>query len=187
MHPDDLFTAPQLAALCGVELKTIHNWIGKGMIKHFRSPGRHIRIRREDLIDFMERFGYPLPEELKLNAEKPVVAIVDSDTESVSALKRSLNRKFEVKGFNDPYEALITLGADPPSAVVLNLDMNGFESISILKNLKKSPRFSTVPVITMGSDPSRKDDALNAGADDFLSGQDTKKIRSVLETALQSA
>ena len=58
----ELFTASEFAHLCGVDLKTIHNWADKGEIRHFRTPGRHLRFRRLDVIDFLRKFGYPIPE-----------------------------------------------------------------------------------------------------------------------------
>ena len=46
----ELFTASELARFCHVDLKTIHNWVEKGEIRHFRTPGRHLRFRRPDVI-----------------------------------------------------------------------------------------------------------------------------------------
>ena len=37
--PRDLFTASQIARFCQVDLKTIHNWVNRGEIKSFRTPG----------------------------------------------------------------------------------------------------------------------------------------------------
>ena len=40
----ELFTASDVARFCQVDLKTIHNWADKGEIRHFRTPGRHLRF-----------------------------------------------------------------------------------------------------------------------------------------------
>jgi hypothetical protein len=42
MSDDDLFTAPEVARFCKVDLKTIHNWVDRQQIEHFRTPGRHL-------------------------------------------------------------------------------------------------------------------------------------------------
>ncbi|MEN6368577.1 MAG: helix-turn-helix domain-containing protein [Thermotogota bacterium] len=60
----DLLTAPQLAKLLSVDLKTLHNWVNRGEIKFFRTPGRHLRFRRADAVEFMTRVGLPVPNEL---------------------------------------------------------------------------------------------------------------------------
>jgi len=59
-----LFTATDVAKLCEVDLKTIHNWADKGDIPHFRTPGRHLRFGRADVAVFLRKHGYPMPTEL---------------------------------------------------------------------------------------------------------------------------
>jgi excisionase family DNA binding protein len=63
---DELFSAPEVAKIISVDLKTIHNWVNRGSIKAFRTPGRHLRIRRGDVLSFMKEFGYPIPEWLDI-------------------------------------------------------------------------------------------------------------------------
>jgi excisionase family DNA binding protein len=68
----ELFTASDVARFCQVDLKTIHNWADKGEIRHFRTPGRHLRFRRLDVLDFLRKYGYPIPDVLRMG--KPKVA-----------------------------------------------------------------------------------------------------------------
>ncbi|HEX2675074.1 MAG TPA: helix-turn-helix domain-containing protein, partial [Polyangiales bacterium] len=56
----ELFTASEVARFCQVDLKTIHNWADRGEIRHFRTPGRHLRFRRVDVLDFLRKYGYPV-------------------------------------------------------------------------------------------------------------------------------
>ena len=58
-QPKELFTASEVARFCQVDLKTIHNWADRGEIRHFRTPGRHLRFRRVDVLDFLRKYGYP--------------------------------------------------------------------------------------------------------------------------------
>ena len=60
-----LFTSSDVARFCEGDLKSIHNWANKGEIRHFRTPGRHLRFRRVDVIDFLRRYGYPIPAVLR--------------------------------------------------------------------------------------------------------------------------
>ena len=55
----ELFTASEVARFCQVDLKTIHNWAERGEVRHFRTPGRHLRFRRVDVLDFLRKYGYP--------------------------------------------------------------------------------------------------------------------------------
>jgi excisionase family DNA binding protein len=45
----------EVAALCGVEQKTVHNWVARGMIAHFRTPGRHVRFLPAEVADFVAK------------------------------------------------------------------------------------------------------------------------------------
>lgn len=47
-------TTPAVARMIGVDLKTVHNWVAKGKIKHFRTPGRHLRFDFCDVMEFIE-------------------------------------------------------------------------------------------------------------------------------------
>src|SRR2546421_11476983 len=98
----ELFTASQFARFCHVDLKTIHNWAGKGEIKHFRTPGRHLRVRRGDLLEFLRRYGYPVPQALR--GGKPRVAVVDDDPSVLAAIRRALGRRVEVATYQDPFD-----------------------------------------------------------------------------------
>jgi excisionase family DNA binding protein len=65
------FTTGQVAKVCGVSARTVHNWIDSGQLKGYRiPPGTHTglgraqgagdrRVRRADLIAFMEARGMP--------------------------------------------------------------------------------------------------------------------------------
>ncbi|WP_438029139.1 helix-turn-helix domain-containing protein [Sorangium sp. So ce233] len=64
MARGNLFTAADVAVFCAVDLKTIHNWVERGYIKHFRTPGRHLRFQPEDVAAFLKLHGYQVPKEL---------------------------------------------------------------------------------------------------------------------------
>src|SRR3954470_14144685 len=91
-RPQELFTASQFARFCHVDLKTIHNWAEKGEVRHFRTPGRHLRFRRADILEFLRKYGYPVPDGLK--AGKPKVVAIDDDPHVLAAIRRALGRRF---------------------------------------------------------------------------------------------
>src|SRR5438309_3459332 len=116
-RPTELFTASQLARLCHVDLKTIHNWADKGEIRHFRTPGRHLRFRRLDVLDFLRKYGYPIPDVLRMG--KPKVVAVDDDPGVLAALRKTLAKRFDLTTFQDPFDALVAVGNIQPDALVL--------------------------------------------------------------------
>ncbi|MEO7329487.1 MAG: helix-turn-helix domain-containing protein [Minicystis sp.] len=70
-----LLTASDLATLCEVDLKTIHNWVDRGRISHFRTPGRHLRFRAADVADFLRTWGYAVPRDLRTESAREVMVI----------------------------------------------------------------------------------------------------------------
>jgi excisionase family DNA binding protein len=120
MHANDLFTAPQLAKLCSTDLKTIHNWVSRGEIKYFRTPGRHLRFRRDDIAEFLKRFGYPIPE--GFTAAKKRIVVIDGEAGSREQIERALGAELEVEAFSDTLDAAIAIGRREPSIVCINAD-----------------------------------------------------------------
>jgi len=175
----ELFTASEFAHLCGVDLKTIHNWADKGQIRHFRTPGRHLRFRRLDVIDFLRKFGYPIPESLR--SGKPKVVVVDADPTVLTAIRKGLGRRFEVATFQDPFEALVALATLEPDAMVIDVDMSGLDGIRCVERLKSIESTSHIRTIVYSTEESRRRSAMDAGAYDFIAKGEVTLLREALE------
>ncbi len=174
MNYDDLFTAPQVARICSTDLKTIHNWVNRGEIKSFRTPGRHLRFRRQDILDFLSRFGYPIPEGFAPSRQR--VVIIEEKDSSLKSIKRLLNREFEVEAFADQIDALLSIGQQKPSLVLINGDTgNGDKTMQLVGRL--TSKKNACPIAVYCVDTSREKDARNAGAVDFIPTVDGKEIR----------
>ena len=121
----ELFTASEVARFCQVDLKTIHNWADRGEIRHFRTPGRHLRFRRVDVLDFLRKYGYPVPD--VLNQGRPVIHVIDDDRASLEAIMAALGTGFDVQGIVEPVDALIAIGRKQPAGIVLDRVSNGWQ------------------------------------------------------------
>ncbi len=113
-----LLTASDLANLCQVDLKTIHNWVDRGRIPHFRTPGRHLRFRSSDVAEFLRTWGYAVPRDLARAASK-VVGVVG--TEETVARVTTAAPGVTVQHLAHPYDALVSAGADAPDAYVVDI------------------------------------------------------------------
>ncbi len=49
----NIFSALEVANICGVVNQTAINWIRNGHLKAFTTPGGQYRIYAEDLVDFL--------------------------------------------------------------------------------------------------------------------------------------
>jgi excisionase family DNA binding protein len=178
-QPPELFTASDVARFCQVDLKTIHNWSDKGEIPHFRTPGRHLRFRRLDVLDFLRKYGYAIPEVLRQS--KPRVVIVDADATAVAALKRALGRRFEVTSFSDPLDALVALASLEPDVLLLDLDMPGLDGLHFLGRLRTLEATAHIRNLVFTRKAELAKSAVEQGAIESLDKNDGAKIRETLE------
>ena len=164
MNSKELFTAPQVAKICSTDLKTIHNWVNRGEITSFRTPGRHLRFRREDVLEFLNRFGYPIPTDLVTMDRKRLV-VVDGDNQHLGTIKQTLADDFDVEIFNNHMDALLSIGNQRPHLVLVNGEM-GDDVMSMVERLSYND--NGAPVAVYGTDTAVEQTARGAGAQGFI-------------------
>ena len=178
-RPPELFTASDVARFCQVDLKTIHNWAEKGEIPHFRTPGRHLRFRRLDVLDFLRKYGYAIPEVLRQT--KPRIVLIDGDAATTAALKRALGKRFEVASFQDPLDALVSLANLQPDALLVDLDIQGFDGVHFLERLRSLEATSHIRNLVFTRKTELGNRAVDSGAVDVLDKSDLAHVRVALE------
>lgn len=178
-RPPELFTASDVARFCQVDLKTIHNWAEKGEIPHFRTPGRHLRFRRLDVLDFLRKYGYAIPEVLRHT--KPRIVLIDGDAATTAALKRALGKRFEVASFHDPLDALVSLANLQPDALLVDLDIQGFDGVHFLERLRSLEATSHIRNLVFTRRADLGDRAMESGAVEVLDKSDLAHVRDALE------
>ena len=178
----NLFTASQIARFCQVDLKTIHNWADRDQIPHFRTPGRHLRFRRPHVLDFLRKYGYPIPDEL--DAERPRVALLFDGAQAKGRLVASLQSAFEIVDYPNPLTGLIQIGEQPPDAVVLAAKIGHLSGVEIIEALKQSRNTQHVRAVLFASGETDRQAALEAGASAHVSASDLKGLRDTLEALM---
>lgn len=113
---EKLLTASDLAALCEVDLKTIHNWVDRGRIAHFRTPGRHLRFRAPDVAEFLRAWGYAVPRELAKASSRSVLVIGTKDT--LNWVAKAAGEGMPLRHAPHPYDALVFAGAEPADVYI---------------------------------------------------------------------
>jgi excisionase family DNA binding protein len=175
----EFFTASDVARFCQVDLKTIHNWADKGEIRHFRTPGRHLRFRRLDVLDFLRKYGYPIPEVLRMG--KPKVVVVDEDPAVLAAIRRTLAKKFELVTFQDAFDALLAVGSLQPDALVLDVKMPGLDGVRCLERLHRIESTAHIRCLVYSAHEESRKAATEAGAYDFIKKGELSELRDSLE------
>ena len=171
-------TTTDMARFCEVDLKTIHNWVNKGEIPHFRTPGRHLRFRRIDVLEFLRKYGYSIP--TILGGGKPKVVVVDDETRS-RAIQRALAKRFDVLTFTDPLDAVAALAKFAPDALVYDADLGSVDAIHFLERLQKSEATARIRVFVLSDRKELREKAVKAGAQKAFSKGDVYGVRDALE------
>lgn len=172
-----IFSALEVANLCGVVNQTAINWIKNGHLKAFNTPGGQYRIYRDDLVSFVIERGMRIPEELQNDvnpgANWKTVLIVDDDIALNNAIKTYLQKNLSnmniLQSF-DGFDAGAQLVEKKPGFVILDIALPGVDGQEICKRIKTDPAFGKpyVIIITALEDPSLEDEFIQMGADRFL-------------------
>lgn len=181
MNADDLFTAPQVAKICSTDLKTIHNWVNRGEIKSFRTPGRHLRFRRQDVLEFLGKFGYPVPD--GFSPTRMRVVLFEEDENVMRSIKKVLVKDFEVEAYSDQVDTLLAIGQNKPNLVLVH-DKPGKKQDNLGLVTKLTAKKDICPVAVYSDNEKNREAAQKAGALDFIPSVDGKEIRKRLSTLL---
>ena len=172
-----IFSALEVANLCGVVNQTAINWIRNGYLKAFMTPGGQYRVYLEDLIAFLEQRNMRIPAELeggvKTDVDWSCLAIIDDDKILNDIIKTFFEKnetQFTILQAYDGFEAGALLTEKRPGFVILDIDLPGLDGNQICRRIKTEPVFGKPFVITItGLDmPGTKDNSLQAGSDAFL-------------------
>ncbi len=173
-----IFSALEVANICGVVNQTAINWIKNGYLKAFTTPGGQYRVYAENLVSFLQSRGMRIPDELTEIAEKAEedksILIVDDDVDLNNMLKGFLVKKMghmDIYQAFDGFEAGIVIAEKHPAYIILDIDLPGIDGHKLCKKIKEDPTLNNPTVISItGLDDSRVQVAvLKEGADAFFS------------------
>ena len=174
-----VYSALEIANICGVVNQTAINWIRSGHLKAFSTPGGQYRVYSDDLIDFMKKRGMRIPDEIlnteskENNTKTQSVLIVDDDQGLNAVLKKYLEKIFPDSTFYqafDGFDAGLQMVDKQPYCVLLDLDLPGINGFDLCKRLKTTDEFNKpyVIIITALEDDDVKKQVLDLGADLFF-------------------
>lgn len=187
-----IFSALEVAKICGVVNQTAINWIKNGYLKGFTTPGGQYRVYAEDLLHFLDERGMKIPDDLVnlLNDDVQwnTVLIVDDDKDINDLLKRYIEKhlpSFRVLQAYDGFEAGSIIAENRPGYVFLDIDLPGIDGHRLCKKIKEDPNFGKPFVIAItGLDiPEEEITILQDGADAFFAKPlDFEKICKTIKT-----
>jgi two-component system, OmpR family, response regulator len=172
-----IFSALEVANICGVVNQTAINWIKSGYLKAFTTPGGQYRVYSDDLHRFLVDRGMRIPVELEdalANEQRPrKLLIVDDDRELNNLLRKFLTRsipEYDIGQAYDGFEAGRLLAENKPGVVILDINLPGVDGHRLCQTMKSDPSLGNPIVVAISglSDPDTEASILREGADSFL-------------------
>lgn len=133
-------SVPEVGKICGVSRNTVYNWVKKGVLDAYQTPGRTNLIRPGDLVIFMQKSGMFIPEKLNQLAEKDAmevgfipkgsdptrakakILLVNCNDKAVAVVTRSVGEFLEIFTASTGFEALHLLTVNPDMSLMLLAD-----------------------------------------------------------------
>ncbi len=185
-----IFSALEVANLCGVVNQTAINWIRNGYLKAFTTPGGQYRVYSEDLSLFLETRGMRTPKELtegiQSSTDWNLLLIIDDDVVVNNLIKRFFEKKhpkMELLQAFDGFEAGSLLTEKHPGYVLLDIDLPGIDGHKLCRTIKNDPNFGKpfVIAITGLDNLDVKNKIIAEGADAFFGKPlDMKKLSTTI-------
>jgi two-component system OmpR family response regulator len=171
-----IFSALEVANICGVVNQTTINWIKNGYLKAFVTPGGQYRVYADDLIEFLKERGMRIPQKLldlqKEKVEWNSIIIVDDDKSFNDLLKKRLAKmsQFRIIQAFDGFEAGRSLSENKPGVIILDINLPGVDGHALCKKIKSDPILGNSVIIAISGleDPELEKEVLADGADAYL-------------------
>ncbi len=171
-----IYSALEVANICGVVNQTAINWIRNGYLKAFSTPGGQYRVYKDDLIEFLTTRGIRLPEDLLddqgAEADWNSVIVIDDDKVLNNSIFEFLKKNlpdYNMLQAYDGFTAGTMLVEKKPGYVILDIDLPGVNGKELLNRLKNDVTFGFPYVIVVtGLDDANLEEELSAlDADKF--------------------
>lgn len=173
-----VYSALEVANICGVVNQTAINWIRNGYLKAFSTPGGQYRVYLDDLVGFMNKRKMRIPSELMNVYDQEVVnqqsvLVVDDDKGLNSVIAKYLEKadeKITVYQAFDGFEAGAQLVDKKPRCVLLDLDLPGVDGFDLCRRIYTSEEYGKpiVCVITALQDDDIEQRVKKMGAVEFF-------------------
>jgi excisionase family DNA binding protein len=151
----DVFTTFDAARVCGANIASIKNWIAKGLLKAYRTPGGHYRIRRRDLELFVQKYNMPF--QFRDRTTKKVF-LVESDRAATKAVQKVMGTG-GLTVFKDPVLAGLAVGLERPDIVILDPKSKEYDARALVKALNQQSETCNILVVLLSASLSESERA----------------------------
>ena len=144
-------TTNEAADLLGFARTSVINWVEKGELKSFQTPGGHRRFEMEDIQAFAKKRGIQIEGQVEPKVQLNRVLVVDDDQDfrQFSLETLELAGDFEVKEAVNGIEAALITGSWKPDIILLDLHMPQMNGYEFIDQLRKDEQFKEIKIIVL--------------------------------------
>ena len=153
------YSSFQIGKMLNVSRQAVNQWIDKGYIQSYRTPGGHRRVNQQDLLAFLRERNIPLPELLRRNASGPkphaqrhVMLLIHYDEDYLTLTRNAVISKradIRVSTFNNAIDLLMAIGVNAPDLLVMNLDMPFNYGLELIRRLRNNELSEHLPIMVL--------------------------------------
>ena len=159
------YTTGEIAGICNVTINAVKKWIASGKLIAFRTPGGHYRVRRDEFVDFLDRYKLDIRDSVFPDRKR--VLIVDDEKDVVEFIRssiESMDNGYEIETAAEGYEALIKVGDFKPQLLILDIKMPNLDGFEVCRRIKaKTDGIKILAVTAYGRE--EMDSIIDCGAD----------------------
>jgi len=168
-----IFSALEVANICGVVNQTAINWIRSGHLKAFTTPGGQYRIYAKDLAAFLDKRGMSASGEVlqvmmeNANWNVFMIAMEQYTNDSLKQEIEGLLPGYSIIQAYDWFEIGRKLTEEKPGFVLLDAELPGVNISKFVHTVKEDPLFGRpcVLLLTDSSSPAQADVVLEKPLD----------------------
>ncbi len=150
-----VFSALEVANICGVVNQTAINWIRNDYLKAFKTPGGQFRVYPDDLAAFMANRSMRIPQSLldmckSKNFASNSILIVDDDSGLNTVIAKYIEKKFDgmqIYQAFDGFDAGAQMAEKRPRVVILDLDLPGVDGFDLCRRINEGSSFGKPAII----------------------------------------
>ncbi|MDR0475891.1 MAG: helix-turn-helix domain-containing protein [Treponema sp.] len=157
-----IFSALEVANICGVVNQTAINWIKNGHLKAFTTPGGQYRIYAKDLAAFLDTRGMgDSGEALQVILERAdwnSILVATRDNGLASQLQEEFNRalpEYTIFQAFDGFELGLKLAGRKPGFIILDRNLPGVDPDRVFRIIK-DPTYGTPYVFIIEDDAKHR-------------------------------
>ncbi len=174
-----VFSALEVANICGVVNQTAINWINTGHLKAFKTPGGQYRVYPGDLLAFMRERKMYIPQTLidscsaSIQNPENSLLVIDDDVAFNSVVVKFIAERMpelKISSAHDGFEAGVLMSSTHPRCIILDIDLPGINGLELCRKIHETEQYGKpkVIVVTGLMDSEVEPKVKNYGVDYFF-------------------